>query len=101
MATHWPALQLLETVFNTNTRHTLPLSQMDDLKLPKSFLLLVYFRVSALSPEVLKDTVDSFVLHWDAIRGGSRTRDGVGGRGQVSKMVFSFKESQDPGKSNH
>ena len=30
----------------------------------------------------------------------SHTRDGGGGW-KVSKMVFSFKESQDPGKSNH
>ena len=29
--------------------------------------------------------------------GASHTRDG--GRVEVSKMVFSFKESQDPGKS--
>lgn len=33
MATLQPALQLLETAFNANTRHMPPLSQMDDLKL--------------------------------------------------------------------
>lgn len=75
-------------------------------------MLFIYFYTSALSPKVLKDTVNSFVLHEDAFHANSKQQSFMLPQktlecpqlqpslqshisvywGQISKTVFGFKQ---------
>lgn len=71
---HRPASQGHETATEANRRYTLPVTPdgwLSNYPGVVFFMLFIHFCPSALSLEVLKDTVNAFVLHWETLCGDS------------------------------